>query len=599
MRYLIDWLREYIDVYNVFIPEENEYGDNDNDEPTDSAATTRYQRYATRLYVPLLIVILYILFFITLIYPQSEVVTISNITPSLFVQLHRDHAETLSCACTNTIVPYEAFVSNTIKFDPVCSSIFISNPWIEALYLSYASALLVMDFRTTASSQFKLLAAFCSMCEDTIYQALIDLDNNQLITLQLVPEDELRSRIIATIEFTQSTIPTQILSLVTFVQITTRSNSLTSALNTNAIILLENQLHDLQVRPTYYFDKNAPNYVALQGSPCHLKSSKTPAGFYPLEYAESARMHDIWPADPPYFEPIAAAMVDGFFGACDPLDAILASTLDCLHNNTCLELFIDYFPSLNHINLNWTSSFVRYLCKTSILVLLMFTSLNAHTIIINEYSPSLKKFTELHNISSEGLKCPCQNVTIQYQAFTSLTPIFHQVCSSDFVSESWINMASVLDSIENGGREFFWFGLGARHLQLLSTICQLANDTIDDAIRRFNTQSFITSNVLIQSDFDVQLNTTLVQFKQSLIIYFNLLIKTIHLFTRSDQPYTRLHNAELNMNTMTNETDQQQLMQFNFNLTGWQNSNSTTPECICATDYNCRTALSPSIVRKE
>jgi hypothetical protein len=51
------------------------------------------------------------------------------------------------------IVPYNVFVSNMVSFHPVCSSIFVSQQWIEALYLQYASVLLVMDFRTTASSQ--------------------------------------------------------------------------------------------------------------------------------------------------------------------------------------------------------------------------------------------------------------------------------------------------------------------------------------------------------------------------------------------------------------------------------------------------------------
>lgn len=195
------------------------------------------------------------------------------------------------------------------------------------------------------------------------------------------------------------------------------------------------------------------------------------------------------------------------------------------------------------------------------LTLFLFTSLTAHTTMINVYSPSLTQFRELHDRNAKELRCPCQNVTIQYRAFTLLIPTFHQVCSSDFISNPWINMASVLDSIENDGREFFWFGLGARHWQLLATICRLANDTIDDAVRRFYTQSFITSNVLIPSEFDAQLETTLTRFKQSLITYFNLLLDTVHLFTRADQPYTRLHNAEVELKPPINDTDDHQLIQ--------------------------------------
>ena len=45
----------------------------------------------------------------------------------------------------------------------------------------------------------------------------------------------------------------------------------------------------------------------------------------------------------------ASEMVIGFFGGCYVMDALLASTLDCLYNNSCLERFPNYFPSLNKV----------------------------------------------------------------------------------------------------------------------------------------------------------------------------------------------------------------------------------------------------------
>jgi hypothetical protein len=48
------WLRDHIHTYNLFIPDEDEYDDN-NDNLKDPATVVKHQRYATRLYVPLLI----------------------------------------------------------------------------------------------------------------------------------------------------------------------------------------------------------------------------------------------------------------------------------------------------------------------------------------------------------------------------------------------------------------------------------------------------------------------------------------------------------------------------------------------------------------
>lgn len=48
---------------------------------------------------------------------------------------------------------YKVFISNTISFHPVCSSYFVSQEWIEALYHPDASRYGSPDFRTTAASQ--------------------------------------------------------------------------------------------------------------------------------------------------------------------------------------------------------------------------------------------------------------------------------------------------------------------------------------------------------------------------------------------------------------------------------------------------------------
>ncbi|CAF1627367.1 unnamed protein product, partial [Adineta ricciae] len=167
-KYIFEWFYHWIHNYNLFIPDEDEY--DDNSQPTDPEISLKYQRYTTRLYVFLLAVFLYILFLIALILPQTGVVIIEHVTPDIFGKLQAEHGETLSCPCSTTIVPYKDFVTNTVFYHPICSSIFVDERWIRALYLSYSSTFLVVDFRTTASFQFKLLAALCSLAMRTVTQ---------------------------------------------------------------------------------------------------------------------------------------------------------------------------------------------------------------------------------------------------------------------------------------------------------------------------------------------------------------------------------------------------------------------------------------------
>ena len=51
MQHTLDQVRNC----NVFVHEEDEYGDDDNNEPRDPATVLKHQRYATRLYLIFLV----------------------------------------------------------------------------------------------------------------------------------------------------------------------------------------------------------------------------------------------------------------------------------------------------------------------------------------------------------------------------------------------------------------------------------------------------------------------------------------------------------------------------------------------------------------
>ncbi len=180
----------------------------------------------------------------------------------------------------------------------------------------------------------------------------------------------------------------------------------------------------------------------------------------------------------------------------------------------------------------------------SVVILVTIASMSLEIRTINEQNPSLTKYNHLQDLYPNALKCPCLNVANPYRNFTLLSPLFHQVCSSIFVSEFWLSLtehqdAALVDLILE------WYGLGGRQFQLLSAICQLANKTIDDSLLNFGAQLFITSNLLTESDFNVQVNTTINELITSLLTHFNLLIRTVHLFTQVNQPYTLLGNANV------------------------------------------------------
>ncbi|CAF4239187.1 unnamed protein product, partial [Adineta steineri] len=133
-----------------------------------------------------------------------------------------------------------------------------------------------------------------------------------------------------------------------------------------------------------------------------------------------------------------------------------------------------------------------------------------------------------------------------------------------------------------------WDGFKGTHFSFLSTLCQLANKTVTDAIHRFGIQSFITLNVTTETSFNIQLHIIVNEFAQSFITNFDLLIQTVQLLTQTDQPYTIHYNALLFYLTTQEEINGAQYARVGFQFTGPTNAETNSITCICATDPHCQ-----------
>ncbi|CAF3879329.1 unnamed protein product [Adineta steineri] len=519
IRNFIAWFHDYVHNYNLFIPDEDDYED-DNDKSINPTVRVKQQKHSTWLYVFLFIISLYVLFFIALLNPSSRIVTISNLTPSLFDQLDREHGETLSCPCSTITIPYSTFVINMVSFHA-----------------------------------FELLAALCSISNDIVSKALLDIQNNQLVTVELLEEEDIRLQVDAMVELVQATAYVQLTSFLQFVQMMYRSNTLVSAFGTNAFVQIGT--YGLSITPTYQINPNKSIGLALNALSCSEKTMVTPAVFYLQPLDTAVFDHTNWPVYSALGIAYSnhSASADGFFGGCFPLDAVLASTLDC-----------------------------------SILCLLLFNSLKSQTVTIIEKNPSLTKYNQLQILYPDTLTCPCANTTMPYETFVSLSPIFHQVCSSNLINESWISLLSNSDVADVKGGS--WIGKAAQYFGLLSSICQLANLTASDNIHNFFARTFVTSYVLIETDFNIQVNTTVMQLTESIVISFNLFNSMTRLFMQADQPIIILPNSQVisnYINTTAGTSNPEALhFKFRFNTITKDISVPDCPICQCVVDPNCQ-----------
>ena len=181
-----------------------------------------------------------------------------------------------------------------------------------------------------------------------------------------------------------------------------------------------------------------------------------------------------------------------------------------------------------------TSYIYLILFLTSIIVLILYNLLNTEMVTEKIPNPISATYEKLEKQYSNALTCPCSMTTIPYQKFMSFDPIFHQICSSDFISNEWILMSK---EILIPGINLDWRNRIYQQFNLLSKFCQLADETINKNKDEFLLKSFVISNMISQHDFNTQLNKTLNQFYRSTVVQFYQFIQVIGLSIQIDQPF--------------------------------------------------------------
>ena len=181
-----------------------------------------------------------------------------------------------------------------------------------------------------------------------------------------------------------------------------------------------------------------------------------------------------------------------------------------------------------------TSHVYLILFLVSIIILVLTNLLNTEIVMTKSSNPPLETYTNLQISHSDTLTCPCSTTTIPYHKFMTLSPISHQICSSDFISNEWISMA-LKNFIPYHNLD--WRNRVYQQFSLLSKLCQLANETITRNKKEFLSQSFIVSSMISENDFNTQLNETLNQFFQSTIVQFYQFIQVVDLSIQVDQPF--------------------------------------------------------------
>lgn len=123
-------------------------------------------------------------------------------------------------------------------------------------------------------------------------------------------------------------------------------------------------------------------------------------------------------------------------------------------------------------------------------------------------NPSESEYNRLEQMYHDSLSCPCTSISVNYSTFIQIEPYFHQVCSSDLVSDEWIEYNSGSDP--NALYRFNEYrGIVTNSFLLLEMFCQESRRTIDDALGVFLQTQFVSAQVISRQLFESQANLSI------------------------------------------------------------------------------------------
>ena len=158
-----------------------------------------------------------------------------------------------------------------------------------------------------------------------------------------------------------------------------------------------------------------------------------------------------------------------------------------------------------------TRFYVLFL-SVSILIIIIYTSLSIEMVSETVFTPSPAQYEKLSNSHFVTFQCPCTQISIRHEEFMTINTSFHQICSSDFVKEIWLDYLF---------GDSFWYKYhrsdlrvrGTAYFSLLSTLCTFSRTIIENAAEQFLGEAFINTQLMSELEFLSKTNDILQVFQ--------------------------------------------------------------------------------------
>ena len=165
------------------------------------------------------------------------------------------------------------------------------------------------------------------------------------------------------------------------------------------------------------------------------------------------------------------------------------------------------------------------LFSIGMVILTVYTANSTQTKTKVVQYPTQEIFESLEKTYFDTIKCDCSQVSIPYRTFVETKVILHQVCESDFISQSWhefafnSNIANLLPMDVRKQLSAIW--------QLISTLCLTAKNIIMSALNDFAATHlislFLLSEPILKQKTSATLNSVRETSKSMMLLPFTVL----------------------------------------------------------------------------
>ncbi|CAF1538112.1 unnamed protein product [Adineta ricciae] len=301
---------------------------------------------ATRIYIILFTILLTILIIYSASQGQNRTITIQNPSEFNFKTLLKQYPNTLICPCQQITIPYELFLNIIIDYHPICSSIFVSNDWINLLYNYNISYYYPLDFRSSSLGQFQILSSLCSLSQQFLNEQIQDLLSDAFLSPVVLSLNLLDGQSQSRSSFIRTSASNTFLQSLELIRRTTYAETLQNALQTSISRIMfvdSNELIKSILFSAYFSNQNDTICSCDTQSTC----SSSVSGFFDLLAYETDPTGDYTSSQSLLLK------IPGFVVGCYPLESLFQSSLQCFFDLQCFNLIMNFFPHKNTINITY------------------------------------------------------------------------------------------------------------------------------------------------------------------------------------------------------------------------------------------------------